>query len=322
MITRIEALHFRCLRHISQALERFHVLVGPNASGKTTFLDVIAFLGRLVSDGLEAAVGERTQNFRDLVWGRSGTAFELAIEVRIPEAIRTQVARGGFDTIRYEIGLGLDPQTGETGFRAETVSLKVERPALRQLTLLDTFPDSVEPPPTILEGTRGRGGDSQIVINKVPGGNDNFYSETYREEGKGWVPAYKLGPRRSALANLPEDETRFPVATWLKELLSGGIEQLVLNSLSIRKASPPGKGLKLQGDGSNLPWVAADLAARHSDRFDEWIAHLRTALPDLRGIRTVEREKDLSRRSSAWCANRAPRHSTLVLHNSGWPGRR
>lgn len=48
MIRLIEALNFRCLRYVKQELGPFHVLVGPNASGKTTFLDVIAFLGRMV----------------------------------------------------------------------------------------------------------------------------------------------------------------------------------------------------------------------------------------------------------------------------------
>jgi predicted ATPase len=57
MLTLIEALNFRCLRYVKQPLAPFHVLVGPNASGKTTFLDVVAFLGRLVSDGPDAAVG-------------------------------------------------------------------------------------------------------------------------------------------------------------------------------------------------------------------------------------------------------------------------
>jgi AAA15 family ATPase/GTPase len=88
MITLIGALHFRCLKYIRQPLGPFHVLVGPNASGKTTFLDVISFLGRFVSDGLEAAIGERTQNFQDLVWGRSGTGFELAMEARIGSITR------------------------------------------------------------------------------------------------------------------------------------------------------------------------------------------------------------------------------------------
>jgi AAA15 family ATPase/GTPase len=79
MITRIEALNYRCLRYIRQDLGPFQVLVGPNASGKTTFLDVVAFLGRLVSDGPEAAVVERTQNFQDLVWGRHCRSLDSAL---------------------------------------------------------------------------------------------------------------------------------------------------------------------------------------------------------------------------------------------------
>ncbi len=41
MITRIEALNFRCLRYVSQRLGRFHVLVGPNASGKEGATDIV-----------------------------------------------------------------------------------------------------------------------------------------------------------------------------------------------------------------------------------------------------------------------------------------
>ena len=75
MIRLIEALNYRCLKYIRQPLGPFHVLVGPNASGKTTFLDVVAFLGRLVSDGLEAAIHERTQNYQDLFFGRTVNAL-------------------------------------------------------------------------------------------------------------------------------------------------------------------------------------------------------------------------------------------------------
>ena len=70
MITLVEALNLRCLRDVRQPLGPFHVLVGPNASGKTAFLDVVAFLRRLLTDGLEAAVSERTQNAADLIWRR------------------------------------------------------------------------------------------------------------------------------------------------------------------------------------------------------------------------------------------------------------
>ena len=68
MISLIETLNFRCLRYVSQPLGPFHVLVGPNASGKTTFLDVVAFLSDLISRGLDFAIAERTQDCRDPVW--------------------------------------------------------------------------------------------------------------------------------------------------------------------------------------------------------------------------------------------------------------
>ncbi len=41
--------------------------------------------------------------------------------------------------------------------------------------------------------------------------------------------------------------------------------------------------------------MIADLERKAPDRFADWIAHLRTALPDLKTIRTVEREDDKSR---------------------------
>ena len=56
IVTRIEALGFRSLRYVSQRLDPFHVLVGPNASGKSTFLDVLAFLGDLQRADLRQAI--------------------------------------------------------------------------------------------------------------------------------------------------------------------------------------------------------------------------------------------------------------------------
>lgn len=273
-------------------MDRFHVLVGPNASGKTTFLDVIAFLGRMISDGLEVAVDERTRNFQDLLWARQGENFQLAVELAIPEELRKRFNAQAFDTLRYEVDIELNKETETLGFRAETLLLKVSKPR-GQMQFADFFPSSIEPPGSLLLGTKDQ--TSRTVINKVKDGNDNFYSETYSKKGKGWVPAFKLGPRRSALANLPEDESKFPAATWLKGLMSGGVQQMVLNSLLIRRASPPGQGKNLLPDGSNLPWAIADLSEKHPERMKQWLEHLRTALPDLEDIRTVEREDDRHR---------------------------
>jgi len=291
MITLIEAKNFRCLRYIRQQLSPFNVLVGPNASGKTTFLDIIDFLGDLVSDGLEKAIDERTSNFEDLLWGRSGREFELAIEASVPEEFLSLLKDEEIDTIRYEISIGINRKSKEIHIQSEKVVLK--KYTIPNDEPLDLFPKMYSAPRTILTPVRKKG--MRTVINKVPGGNDNFYSELYNEKGKGWAPAFKLGPYKSALGNLPEDESKFPVSTWLKKLLTDGVQELVLNSLVIRKASPPGQVRGFKPDGSNLPWVIDSLEKRNPDSFREWIEHLRTALPDLESIRTIERPDDKHR---------------------------
>src|SRR3990172_919781 len=112
MFTLVEALNYRSLRYVRQELARFHVLVGPNASGKTTFLDVVSFLGRLVADGPQEAIRERSPNPRDLLFGRQGKRFELAVQAAIPRNRFSEIA-GEYRQIRYEIRLAIDETTAE-----------------------------------------------------------------------------------------------------------------------------------------------------------------------------------------------------------------
>ena len=285
MIRTVEALHYRSLRYVRQDLQRFHVLVGPNASGKTTFFDVIRFLGDLVAGGLDAAIAERTDNLRDLFWLRQGGRFELAVEIDVPDA------HGGtrtYDGCRYEIAIGIDPESQENAILAERVLLFhfARGTAPRERTL---FPERLLAPETVLTPRNARG--VRTLVNKGHNGNDTFYDET----GKGWDHAFRLGRRRSALGNLPEDESKFPVATHLKRLLNEGPQSLVLNSALMRRASPPGQATAFRPDGANLPWVVEDLRRRDPRRVQAWVAHLRTALPDVGDVPTVERPEDRHR---------------------------
>jgi len=298
MITLIEALNFRCLRYISQPMGPFHVLVGPNASGKTTFLDVVAFLGDLVSEGVEGAISERSQNFQDLVWARSGDFFELAVELRIPDALQG-ISEAPFDTVRYEVSLGIDPQTREVRFRHEAATLEINQPS--HVARKD-FPRTIASPKTLRKPWRGR--QAHSIFERGLAGETLFYVEPsdplFRHTPK---LGFHFGARKSALGNLPEDVSKFPAATWLKSMLTTGVQQVILNSLLMRKASPPVKARTFEPDGSNLPWVIAELERTDPQQIALWIAHLQTALPDLVGIRTVEREDD--------------RHKYLMLRYSG-----
>jgi len=163
MIRRIEALNFRCLRYVSQKLENFQVLVGPNASGKTTFLDVVAFLGDFVTGDLDRAISERTQNFQDLVWGRSGNSFELAVELEIPEKRRQKIEKNSYFIVRYEVSIGLSIN-GELSILAEKVLLKEENNNQNNLTQRTLFPVEPSPKKTIISAIRVK--KSKKVKNK------------------------------------------------------------------------------------------------------------------------------------------------------------
>jgi predicted ATPase len=78
-------------------------------------------------------------------------------------------------------------------------------------------------------------------------------------------------------------------------LLTEGVQPFVLNSLYIRRPSSPRQIPGFKPDGSNLPWVIAELYQQDRSRFNDWVAHIQTALPDLEGIRTLERGDDRSK---------------------------
>jgi predicted ATPase len=87
---------------------------------------------------------------------------------------------------------------------------------------------------------------------------------------------------------MPEDESKFPISTWLRETLINGTQKLMLNSLALRQSSRPGQGRLFKPDGSNLPWVIESLRENDMGRYRQWIGQLQTALPDIEDVITVE----------------------------------
>jgi hypothetical protein len=268
--------------------------VGPNASGKTTFLDVIGFLSDTLAFGLDKAVELRTTNFDDLTFANSGGEIELAVEIRIPEILDIPAHLGAYDSIRYELAIGNDVDLGSPIFKEEAV-LFVGSSEPNNLRTLFPSPIVGEEQSTLLIGNNGKVQGKRAIVTKARDGKANFYSETQKGTGKGWMPSFNFGPWKSALVNLPADLGKFPFSTWLKSFLIDGVQLFILDSLNIRKASGPGQGKRFKTDGSNLPWVIEDLRVESPQSYSRWIEHVRTALPDIESIFTVLREDDKHR---------------------------
>jgi hypothetical protein len=111
----------------------------------------------------------------------------------------------------------------------------------------------------------------KTVVFKNPTGNDTFASETGT-----WNIPFRLGPDRSALENLPADETNFPAALWVRQLIMEGVHRIQLNADKMRAPCPAGSPTVFLPDGSNLPWIVHDLEERDPDALQRWLEHVRT----------------------------------------------
>jgi predicted ATPase len=305
-LVRIEVLGYRSLRYVSRSLRGFHVLVGPNASGKSTFLDVPAFLGDFVRAGITAAVeGElrlgiahRAPDARQLTWMRDKSTFEMAVEAAIPSERRSRLKNGHIDVCRYEIAVDV---TGPLRVVSENLwlrpgesSSKLQPKRSPQQTL---FPDPPAPPPSIVHRPKKR---APSGWKKVVGRGDEPERVMFFSETSGWNNPFRVAGDRAALASLPEDEERFPVATWFRKFITDGVQRIMLSSEAMRLPSPPGRAKGYLPDGSNLPWVVHALEREHPERLQDWVKHVREALPEIERIETREREED--------------RHRYLMLH--------
>ena len=220
---------------------------------------------------------------------QASKSFELAVELEIPEDWKQRLPTNGHQQARYELALG-EAADGELAILGENLWLKPAggQPERQR----ELFPRPLQAREQLLlrEGMHSNAGWRKVLTKKTESGNDYFLSET-----SAWKNLFRLGPHRLALANLPEDEERFPVATWVKRVLMEGVDSLVLSSEAMRRPSPPGSPTAFQPDGSNLPWVVDALRASHPMRFAQWVAHVQTALPDIQDIDTVIREEDRNR---------------------------
>jgi len=284
ILERIEVLNYKCLRYIRQRLRPFQILIGPNASGKSTFLDVLVFLQDLLQSGVGEAVRRRARSIRELTWRMQSDEFEIAVEFRIPERIQQKLDEK-YSLVRYEVRVGV----GEDG----TLTLPVENLWLVHEKKRNSNPAESRirslPPGTIVQEPRKRtpAGYRKIMGRTADGQKVWIGSEITR-----WNFHLGIKSDRAGLTMIPEEEERFPVSEWFRRMLMEGVQFLQLNSSAMRWACRPDAPRTFQPDGSNLPIVVEMLGEKHPKQLKRWVQHLRTVLPEIKDVLVKERGED------------------------------
>lgn len=258
MIKKIEIKNYKCFKYLSRDINPFSVLIGPNASGKSTFIDIISLISDILNyDSIKEVIEKRTPDVYDLFFDKEKKSFEIAIESEIP--VKYNYSK--YDRIRYQIEIGLT-HDASLGILSETVLFKSD--------------DEKNRP----------------IVKKTPSGNDKFYSEKGESTATEWSMTFKLGNDKSSLRFLPDDEEKFPIAIWFKSILKSDIKKIFLNSNLLQKPSPPSLRNLFSTDGSSLPWMISKLQKENEERYRLWLDHLQSVLPDLKEIKIIERPED------------------------------
>lgn len=291
MISKVEAVNFRCLLNISQTLDNFQVITGPNGSGKSTFLEVPYLLGEFARDGLDAFMeATRARKFEELTFGGKGGHIQLAIETLAPS--RDMIAKGTGNTslqlhpthLRYEVEIGQDSTDEPPRIVAENLWFRYgkeeEPPQLRLDFPANEFPDRTLVHPKTPKNWRK-------VASKTANQNSYFRSET-----TDWNLQIRNPVNKSALSTLPEDE-RFPLSNWFKSEMAARLQKIMLRSELMQSPSSPFKGKRFATDGSNLPQVVEELQ-RDEPSYRGWLEHIRTILP-IQDVQVYRREEDGAR---------------------------
>ena len=294
MITHIDVINYRCFERLSASTSDLIVVAGANGSGKTTLLDIPVLLGDLLRsrdvsgafmDPLLAR-GARASSLRELCFRHNGESFVLGVEARLPDQVRNAVVAASSVMVQR------DPSKWPTHIRYEIRLLVNEYQMVVQNEYLFLFAHSeaYEAQRIPLQGENANRDDWRFIIRRAYGGESSFRPERRGAKER----ATQIDETLPAFPRLQfEKEAEFSASRWLLTLFLDGVVFFDPTWSKLRAPSQPGlKRKPLLSSGENLPWLALKLQETAPQRFGAWVAHVRTALPQIVDIAVCEREDD------------------------------
>jgi predicted ATPase len=294
MITRIEAMRYRCFEQLDVVIEPYQVIAGVNGSGKTTLLDIPVLLGDMLEGDVPAAFlqvpaingSPRAQSLQELVHHGRGEFFSFAIEVKLPEHIAEELINP--DRRQVPKNILANPQKAPRAMRYE-LRLQIFNQSLQVSDeFLYLIPESSTHPGSLQSIGQAHSSWREVIVRE--GGQPAKIAPEFQSKRK---MSIRLDPEMLALDNVPADLEQFPATTWFREMLTRGMMHYAIDGSALRRACPPGRPMSsLMPNGANLPWLVMALKRDRPDFFEAWVSHVQTALPNVVNIDAVEREED------------------------------
>jgi predicted ATPase len=284
MIERIWIKNFRMLASNRIDLQPFAVLVGRNASGKSTFMSVFRFVSRFFNEGFEAAVEEAL--------GEAGTSFQdLCFDEQTPISFALQISLHDRH-YRYELSFGFQNNADSIANRPSVICERLyETPTHdRELQQASLFELSLAQDDTILTTSTPPGW--RLLAEKV-NGTDHYFPEEPS------ATAFAFGAGKSVVASAPSSAETVGMLA-VRDLLRDGITAIELNphlretDTTLRRRYSHNSDF-LEHDGRNMAHVAEELQRRDAVAFAQWVAHVASAVSGLVDIDIWIRPEDKKR---------------------------
>lgn len=284
MISRIEIENYGCFQQRSFALESRTIVVGPSGSGKSLLLDLMSFFRDLIVQDLQTALGMRSRNAHEVAWGNTSQLIRLAVNVRLPEALRQSQNLETFDTVRYGVALGFP-----MGHMSKMLLL-AEQVVMLNEDLVENYQLPLNP-----------GEETQPADMFLPWGQPGYRITMWRDNrgslrlagesddeqvGEDPPPAQETTtPIRSALALLSGRDDEYPVSHWLLTTLRTRVRHYAFEPAALSEPTPFFENVThMRGNGTSFALALEHLQSKSPDRWDTWRAAVREMFPAFKSV--------------------------------------